>query len=1047
MKSTGSVCMILCALLFPATMSAAILHVPSEFMTIQEAIDAALDGDMVLVADGVYRGDGNKNMDYLGKAIHVGSENGPILCTIDLEGDGFGFRFENGETGTSILSGFTIRNGFSPSGAGIQVSGASPLIDRCIIVGNIYSASGGGIMCRFEAAPTITDCVIAANTSCSGGGIAFFQSSGTVSFCTITGNDSCNMGGGIYCYGGHSAPMISNCLISGNEAETLGGGCYSSHGATPTIRNCVFQDNVAIVGGGIGVGWGQEGPTIGGDAGMGNTFIDNRAAIGSDIYLEELFDSPVTATYNHFAGYAWSSYYVSPASGCDLSGSVSDLNPITQDVYVSTRYGNDANDGLTPETAFYSVRYALSRVYGTEEHPLTVHVLAGEYSTAFEYDYCPFSLPDHVTLTGEGIESVDFSGNHRSPVFLAHYSIGSGISHLTIRDPSDDGAAFSLAASDITIKSCLFTACTACALVSDRSNLTIIESVFSDNQSVHWGGALNFSTGELTVTKCRFERNATDGEGGAVSVTECTAVLENCLFEDNRAGQGGAVYANLPYSPDQSRSPLRLENCEFTGNESPAGADLACIGKTNPKIEVINCLFHGIADSDYYVSPQKAFRFENCTSLGTPIFQDVYVAPAGDDTLDGLSRLTPFRTLNHALSRVIGTEQSPVTIHLEPGLYSASATSEQFPLPLIPHVLIQGSRYAPSILDAESQARLLIGMNDPDTHLADLVLTNGFTESGSPVSLTRSTVEFDFCRCENNVSTLGTGFLSAWDSTVGFENSLFSGNTSQGSSGVVTASQSTLTAGNCTFAANPRPEGQSVLMIDSESALTITHSILWDAVPIIESDGTVTADTCDIAGGYPGNAIMDADPVFVSGPLGACYLASTVAGQPQTSPCIDIGVSASEVCYTRGDESYCMNASTTVTSHHADTGMVDLGFHYPIHPPRVSIRMPDRMLLPGERFQIDLILDNHGPETYAGLPLFALLDVFGTFYFAPDWTEAAAWIQVDVGIGQSAIDLFDFTWPSGLGTMSGLRLYAALVTPDLSGLVGDWDVVMFGWTE
>ena len=192
---------------------------------------------------------------------------------------------------------------------------------------------------------------------------------------------------------------------------------------------------------------------------------------------------------------------------------------------------------------------------------------------------------------------------------------------------------------------------------------------------------------------------------------------------------------------------------------------------------------------------------------------------------------------------------------------------------------------------------------------------------------------------------------------------------------------------------------------------------------------------------------MDADPLFATGPLGAHYLASTAAGQAQTSPCIDIGVAASEVCYARRDESYCMNASTTATSHHADTGLSDLGYHYPIHPPRVSIRMPDRMLLPGETFRIELILDNHGPETHAGLPLFAVLDIFGALYYAPDWTETVAWMEADLGIGQNVIDLFQFTWPSGLGTMSGLRLYAALVTPDLSELVGDWDVVMFGWSE
>ena len=49
----------------------------ADFSTIQEAIDAAVDGDAVLVAPGTYTGDGNRDIDFKGKAITVRSENGP----------------------------------------------------------------------------------------------------------------------------------------------------------------------------------------------------------------------------------------------------------------------------------------------------------------------------------------------------------------------------------------------------------------------------------------------------------------------------------------------------------------------------------------------------------------------------------------------------------------------------------------------------------------------------------------------------------------------------------------------------------------------------------------------------------------------------------------------------------------------------------------------------------------------------------------------------------------------------------------------------------
>ncbi|MGH9360794.1 MAG: hypothetical protein ACRD2T_02680, partial [Thermoanaerobaculia bacterium] len=55
----------------------ATLRVPGEHPTIQAAIDAAASGDTVLLADGVHRGAGNRDLDFRGKPLHLRSENGP----------------------------------------------------------------------------------------------------------------------------------------------------------------------------------------------------------------------------------------------------------------------------------------------------------------------------------------------------------------------------------------------------------------------------------------------------------------------------------------------------------------------------------------------------------------------------------------------------------------------------------------------------------------------------------------------------------------------------------------------------------------------------------------------------------------------------------------------------------------------------------------------------------------------------------------------------------------------------------------------------------
>jgi len=246
MKDVLALALIL--LCISSIVSAATIHVPADQPTIQTGIDAAVDGDTVLVADGVYIGEGNRGIDFLGKAITVESENGRDHCIIDMGQFDRGFSFVSGEGRDSVLRGFAIQNGRAIGGGGIFIEQTSPTIEENRIMGNTATSQyGGGIYC-VSGSPLIRDNLITLNLSMSQG--------------------SNGHGGGICCRY-DSTPVITGNQFSDNHSENAGGGLATFQSTNARITHNVFNDNFADSGGG--------GVAI--DAGLVayNTIVDNEA--------------------------------------------------------------------------------------------------------------------------------------------------------------------------------------------------------------------------------------------------------------------------------------------------------------------------------------------------------------------------------------------------------------------------------------------------------------------------------------------------------------------------------------------------------------------------------------------------------------------------------------------------------------------------------------------------------------------------------------------------------------------------------------------------
>jgi len=268
------------------------------FNDLQDALDFAIPGDEIHVAQGIYKPDqgngitpGDREATFqlkTGVVIKGGyagfGEPDPYARDIGVHGtilsgylDGNDIdvndswdlwnepsRAENsyhvvtgsGTDETAVLDGFTITagnaNGSNPydRGGGMINENGSPTLTNCAFIGNSARWGGGG-MHNSNSNPTLTNCTFSGNTaSYYGGGIYNEYSSPTITNCVISDNwvhhPMFAGGGGIYCYG--SSATIAYCTIRSNTAsagEGGGGGGIYCDSSNLIISNCTISENIA----------------------------------------------------------------------------------------------------------------------------------------------------------------------------------------------------------------------------------------------------------------------------------------------------------------------------------------------------------------------------------------------------------------------------------------------------------------------------------------------------------------------------------------------------------------------------------------------------------------------------------------------------------------------------------------------------------------------------------------------------------------------------------------------------------------------------------
>ncbi|MBA7602382.1 hypothetical protein ES703_09471 [subsurface metagenome] len=588
------------------------IRVPGDYPSIQEAVDAANDGDVIIVNKGRYRG---ATINIPGKAITITGTNpddpGSVAETI-IDREGYiccAIVFSSDCGPDTILNGLTIANaswykidqesppdpgddgydGYDISGAAIYIdSGASPTIVNCvitdsqIIAGNASNGNTGGAQGDLSDTedPNSSLLVYGHNGGDGGdGGSAF--------------------GGGIYC-GPYSSPTIRNCTINGCDviggnagsageggagAENgaggtggtggdgggaYGGGIYVGYGSTPTISDCNIVNCLAIGGdaadgGDGGIATGDNG--VGGNGGIGGY---NSRAYGGGIYFADraiatvsncrIDDCSATASDAGDAG-NFGDAPEFPGFGGYGGGYLGEY-------WKQSAYGGGVYCGNGSKITFENCTFSNNTIVGgmsgiggdnplgaTRTQPATSYLVPVYGAGAFcESSSLPVFLG--CDITGNYAQDVNEPNDPALPAYrLSPYiSYGGGIC--------------SVDANSAIIADCNFSdnyATLGGGLYWDQSNTVVTDSNFADNSAFNGGGIYCVDSAASTIRGCKITGNQAiepGGEGGGIHCSSIPALIADCQIQYNMAfTSGGGVYLSGGAAKEKI-----LGNCLITDN-------------------------------------------------------------------------------------------------------------------------------------------------------------------------------------------------------------------------------------------------------------------------------------------------------------------------------------------------------------------------------------------------------------------------------------------------------------------------------------------------
>lgn len=277
-----------------------------------------------------------------------------------------------------------------------------------------------------------------------------------------------------------------------------------------------------------------------------------------------------------------------------------------------------------------------------------------------------------------------------------------------------------------------------------------------------------------------------DLAGGGLYLHDCFIVVKKCIIQNNSANVAGGIYINAPYNgyscPTFSECTIRFNHAFKYGggleisyfayvsfdqnnlsniylNTAGSGSDIFRGGSDCDPIHVYIDTFTVLEPDAFFFSDFVGSTIDIQHGKITPINQDLYVAPDGDNINSGLTEDEPLKNIYFALTKIASDSSHPNTIHIAEGIYAPTLTGEKYPLNLRSYITFDGKSKEQTTLDAEELSCIFYDYDYQKKYsIRNIEVINGRNIHGGAIYFYQPRdVVIENIKFESNISPEGWG--------------------------------------------------------------------------------------------------------------------------------------------------------------------------------------------------------------------------------------------------------------------------------------------------